>query len=459
MEFKIDYIIDDIKDFIELCITNGENHTGKTTTEFAERKKLSHVISNLHASDQTIIFTKLKEPERKTFVQEFTSALHEDIILFLETNLLYEFLNIIGLEKFIYFVAMLEFDEIVEILEKLDDEHQETIMKVLPFKKRIQLKRALSYPDYSCGRSMSIDYLSVPYWWTVARTKKYIKDSKAALNNSDDTVYVTDEERRVIGKISTIKLLNEEPSNLINACFDKEIITVKVYDSIPDIAYMFDQYDLDTIPVINKQGNIVGVLEISDVIDYVQEQSDAHILKSVGVFKSKTNTVFGIAKVRFLWLALNFCTAVFASYFISLFEDSIAKVTTLAVLMPIVSTMGGNCGSQTATVIIRSIFISSVTKKQMISEILIGMLNGFGLAIFCFLGVWLFYSNITLAWIFGTSIIVTLTIAGICGVAIPLTLNRLKIDPPVGTSIIITTITDIAGFVTILSLGTIFLIK
>ena len=96
MEFKIDYIIDDIKDFIELCITNGEIHTGKTTTEFAERKKLSHVISNLHASYQTIIFTKLKEPERKTFVQEFTSALHEDIILFLETNLLYEFLNIIG---------------------------------------------------------------------------------------------------------------------------------------------------------------------------------------------------------------------------------------------------------------------------------------------------------------------------------------------------------------------------
>lgn len=456
MEFRIDYIIDDLQDFISSYVINDENHNNNEGAEFSERKRINHVISNLHASDQAIIFTKLKEVERKVFVQEFTTALHEDLMLFLEQPLLYEFFEIVGLEKFLYFVALLEFDETVEILEKFDTDRQETIMKLLPFKKRIQIKRSLSYPEYSCGRSMSIDYLSVPYWWTVARTKKYIKDSKTS---HDNAVYVTDEERRVIGKIPTIKLLHEDLANLINSCFEKDVITVKVYDSIPDVAYLFDQYDLDAIPVINKQGNVVGVLEISDVMEYLHESSEKQILQSAGIFHTKTNNIFGIAKVRFLWLVLNFCTASFASYFISFFEDSIAQVTTLAVLMPIVSTMGGNCGSQTATVITRSIFISNIARKQMLSEMSIGLINGFGLAILCFFGVWLFYSNMILAAIFSVSVLLTLTLAGICGVFIPLTLKRLNIDPPVATSTLLTTVTDICGFVTILLLGTMFLVK
>ncbi len=463
MEFKIDYIINDVREFVEMYIVNdesGENQNDiNTKDEFHSRKRLSHVIANLHASDQAIIFSKLKELEKLVFIRDFSGSINEDIVLFLETPLLYEMFGIVGLERFSYFVAMLEFDEAIEVLEKLDEEKRNNVMKMLPFKKRIQLKRSLSYPEYSCGRNMSVDYLSVPYWWTIARTKKYIKDSKTAIENEDGTIFVTDEERNVIGTVSIIKLLNEEPTSLINNCTDKDIITIKAYDSIPDIAHLYDQHDLDIIPVTNKHGNIIGVLELSEVVEYLQESSEKQVLRSVGIFENKSNTIFGIASLRFVWLIIDFCTAIVASYFISLFEDSIAKVTTLAVLMPIVSTMGGNCGSQTSTVIIRSIFVGNITRKQMITEISISLINGIGLAIICFLGVWLFYSNIILGAIFGVSVLITLFMAGICGVFIPLTLKKFKVDPPVGTSILLTTFTDICGFVTILLLGTIFLIK
>lgn len=458
MEFKIDYIVEDIQDFTKKYIDANKNN-GQTLLdgEFKDRKKLYNIISNLHASDQAIIFTKLGDVERVVLIQEFTVALHEDIILFLEPVLLSDFFHAVGMDKFLYMLALIELDEVVEVLENFDEETRNQIIKLVPFKKRIKLKRSLSYPEFSCGRNMSVDFLSVPFWWTVARTKKYIKDSKKAIENEDGIIFVTDEEMKVIGTVSVIKLLNQEATQIISKIFDHEIISVKTYDSIPNIAYLFDQYDLDILPVVNKSGNIVGVLEIAEVVEYLQESSEKQILRSVGVFESKSNTVFGMAKPRFWWLVIDFFTAVCASYFISLFEGSIAKVTTLAVLMPIVSTMGGNCGSQTATVIIRSIFVGSITKKQMMNEIFISILNGIGLASLCFLAVWGFYGNMVLGAIFGVSVLLTLILAGLLGVLIPITLKKLKIDPPVGTSILLTTVTDICGFVAILSLGTIFL--
>lgn len=455
MEFKIDYIVDSIQSLLSLYAIDSE----QKNFDIEQKKKLQSTISNLHSSDQSIIFTKLKDIERQIFVKEFINYLHEDILLFLEKHDLYEFFQIIGLEKFLYFLALLEFDEMIEILENFNEETQTSIIKSLPFKKKIQIKRALSYPEFSCGRNMSINFLSVPYWWTVARTKKYIKDSKKAIENEEGNIFVTNEEKKVIGTISIIKILNEEQTQLIVNIFDKKIITVKAYDSIPEIANLFDQYDIDAIPVVNRTENIIGVLEISEVVEYLKESSDSHVLKSVGIFDSTNRTIFGMAFPRFLWLMINFLTAICASCFISFFEKSIAKVTTLAVLMPIVSTMGGNCGAQTATVIIRSIFTSSITKKQIITEISIALLNGICLAVICFFGVWFFYSNLILGAIFGFSIMLTLMLSGLCGVFIPIFLKKIKIDPPIGTSIMLTTITDCCGFATILFLGTIFLIK
>lgn len=457
MDFKIDHIIEDIREYIEVYIFD-EDSVKNSNNRGVVYKKLSSVIANLYASDQAIIYTKLKDSEHKIFLQEFITSINEDILLFLETHHLYEFLNIIGLEKFTYFVITLEFEEMIEVLEKFDEDKRGEIMALMPFKKRIQLKRSLSYPEYSCGRNMSVDYLSTPYWWTIARTKKYIKDSKTAIKNEDGTIFITDEERKVVGSVSIIKLLNEDPSHLMSSCADEDVIAVKVYDIIPDISHLFDDHNLDVIPVTNRNGHLVGVLNIAEVVEYLHESSEKQILRSVGIFETKSNTVFGIAKPRFLWLIVDFLTAVFASFFISLFEDSIAKVTTLAVLMPIISTMGGNCGSQTSTVIIRAIFVGNVTRKQIFNEVLVGLFNGVGLAVFCFLCVWLFFANFVLGAIFGVSILITLFIAGVSGVLIPLTLKRLKVDPAVATSICLTTITDISGFVTILLLGTIFLV-
>jgi len=448
MEFKLDYIIDDIKAFIEV----DDLHE-----EFAKRKKLNHTISNLHASDQALVFTKLKEHEKEIFIHEFSNSLSEDIILFLENNLLFDFLELIGFERFCYFVAMLEFDETVEVLEKFSEERRAEIMKNLPFKKRIQLKRSLSYPEYSCGRNMSVDYLSVPYWWTVARTKKYIKDSKSAIENDDGIIFVTDEERHLIGSISVIKLLNEDVAETINSCYDSKAVSVKVFDSIPDISHLFDQHDLDLIPVVNKIGNIVGVLELSEIIEYLQKSSDKQALRRAGVFEAKNNTIFGIAYTRFIWLFVNLLTAVFASYFISLFEESIAKVTALAVLMPITASMGGNCGMQTSTVIIRALFLGTITKKQVLTEIIIAVLNGFALSIICGLGIWFLYGKIVLGLVFALSLLITMFVAGFVGVMIPIALKKLKIDPAVASSVFLTTATDVSGFLTLLVLGTVFL--
>ena len=458
MEFKLDYIIEDIKNFIENLNQSHNNEIETSNSAIQQRTKLNKTISHLYASDQAIIFSKLKQNEKQIFIKKFSHILNEDIILFLEPHLLQDFLQIIGFEKFCYFVAMLEFDETVNILEKLEEEKRTEIMKNLPFKKRIQLKRSLSYPEYSCGRNMSVDYLSVPYWWTIARIKKYIKDSKKAIENEEATIFITDEEQRLIGSISVIKLLNENSSETVNAYYDQNTISVKVFDSIPEISHLFDQHDLDILPVTNKNGNIVGVLELSEIIEYLQEISDKRALRQAGVFESKTNTLFGITYTRFIWLFINLLTAVFASYFISMFEDSIAKITALAVLMPITASMGGNCGIQTSTVIIRSLFLDSITKKQIFTEISVAMLNGIGLSAICGACVWMFYHNAMLSVVFACSLLITMLVAGIVGVFIPIMLKKFKIDPAIASSIFLTTATDVTGFLTLLFLGTIILL-
>lgn len=458
MEFKLDYIIDEILDFISSYITNDDDKKNPKEDEFQVRKKLAHAIENLYASDQALILTKLKENHRSIFLKEFIEVLDEDIILFIEQPLLDSMIEVIGMQKFVYFVAMLEFDKSISVLEHLDEEKRESVMQMLPFKRRIQIKRALSYPENSCGRNMSIDYLSAPYWWTVARTKKYIKDTHHAIENENGIIFITDEERKVIGTLSIIRLVNADGAEIVSNCFEKDVTTVKAYDSIEDVAPLFEQYDLDTIAVTNKVGHIVGILDFSDTVEHLQSQSDKQFLRRAGVFEAKKNTLFGIAYTRFIWLFINLMTATLAPMFISMFEESIAKVTILAVLMPIAASMGGNCGVQTSTVIVRALFVGDVTRKQIATECAVALLNGIALGSICTLVVSLLFSNFTLGAVFGFSIFANLCMAGFFGVLIPIVLKKLKIDPAVASAVFLTTATDVIGFFTFLMLGTIFLV-
>jgi magnesium transporter len=189
----------------------------------------------------------------------------------------------------------------------------------------------------------------------------------------------------------------------------------------------------------------------------LQSQSDKQFLRRAGVFEAKSNTLFGVTYIRFIWLFINLLTGIFASFFISLFEDSIAKVTVLAVLMPITASMGGNCGTQTSTVIIRAIFVGDINKKQAIMECLVALFNGIALGFVCMISVWFFYSNFLLGMCFGLSILITLIAAGLSGVLIPIGLKKINIDPAVASTVFLTTVTDVIGFFTFLALGTIFL--
>ncbi len=360
-------------------------------------------------------------------------------------------------------VNELDSDDAVEILENMDDKEQEQIISRLDPELKYQVKSSLNYPEESAGRIMSRDFVSMPDSWTVREAKKYL------LNNNelpDDfyTIFLVDEKTlKPTGEIALDKLLRAKAGEKLSAVMDGEIVPVDVYTDREEVAHMFRKYGWMSAMVVDNKGHLIGVINIDDVVEIVHEETNEDIMRLTGTEGNDVyRSVFSIFRSRAVWLVTNLFATLIAASVVGGFQDIIAQLSVLAVLMPIVASMGGTTGQQTLAVVVRSLATKELNSRNALrmigKEFMVGLCNGllFALMIGVAVHIW-FPDQKTISYIIALAMLCNLTIASLAGILIPLTLNRLKVDPAIASGVFLIACTDSGGYFIFLGLAKLLL--
>ncbi len=358
-------------------------------------------------------------------------------------------------------VRDLESDDAVYILEDLEEEDQEEILSRMPALERAVLKRGLDYPEDSAGRRMQTDVIAVPPFWTVGRTIDYMRESDDLPDDFYEIV-VVDPQYRPVGSVALNKLLRSKRPVSIEKIMDADVQTVRAELDQEEAARLFERYNLVSAAVVDEHDRLVGVMMFDDIVDVIQEEAEEDIRGLAGVGDEEiSDTVIYTARSRFTWLLLNLVTAIMASGVIAIFDATLQQMVALAILMPIVASMGGNAGTQTMTVAVRALATKELAgyniRRFVNREMLVGLINGVVFAVIIGVVAAAWFSNIPLGAVIATSMVVNLFCAGLFGIAIPVSLDKMGIDPAVASSVFLTTVTDVVGFFAFLGLATVLL--
>jgi magnesium transporter len=369
----------------------------------------------------------------------------------------------IGQEEIIAAAENMEVADLADIIEELPDPLSDAILESLPHRDRRQVEETLAYPDDSVGRLMQPDVVTVRPDVTLDVVLRYLRRRKS-LPHHTDGLMVIDREGVYLGKLTVSALLTSDPDLEVGEVMETGADRVRVSTTTSDVVSLFERRDLVSVAVVDDEDRLVGHVTVDDVLDVIREEADQQLLTMAGLPEEDDlfAPVLPSARRRALWLGVNLATAFLASWVIGLFQHTLDKVVALAVLMPIVASMGGIAGSQTLTLAIRGLAlgrISPVNSRWLaVKEIGVGLLNGLLWACVVAIIAILWFGNDRIGMVIGAAMIVNLLIAALAGVAIPLILKRLNIDPALSGGVILTTVTDVVGFLTFLGLGTLVLL-
>ena len=323
------------------------------------------------------------------------------------------------------------------------------------------LQESLNYPEDTAGRRMQKEFVSMPGFWTVGQAIDHLRE-QIDLPDEFYELFIVDPSNKPLGSASVSKVLKSRRDTKLNEILEENPKFVKASMDQEEVALFFEQYSLVSAGVVDDQNRLIGRITADDIVWVVQEEAEEDILRLGGVSESEMNQSIGRStRRRFIWLFLNLLTAILASYVISLFDASIEKMVALAILMPIVASMGGNAGTQTLTLTVRAIatkeLVDNNRRKVFFKEIAISLLNGILFAIITGFAAWIWFSDLSLSIIVGAAMVINILSAGLFGFLIPYIFNKIKIDPALASSVFVTTITDVFGFLSFLGLASIYL--
>jgi magnesium transporter len=422
----------------------------------------AQLAAKLHVADQADLMEQLGSEQRQSLVAELRDAFDPELLTYIDETVRADLLEVLSAEEVGAALAQLDTDDAIEVLEDLDEEEQAAFLKALPAPDRVAVEQGLTYPEDSAGRMMQRDLVAAPEFWTVGQTIDYLRADRHLPDDFYD-IYIVDPRFRPIGSIPLSKILRSKRAVRLTDLTLNELHQVPVELDQEEVGFLFRQYGLVSAPVVDPEGRLAGVITVDDVVHVIEEEAEEDILKLGGVqeadiFAPPVRTGFR----RFPWLLVNLLTAVLASLVIAQFEDVIGKVVALAVLMPIVASMGGNAGTQTLTVVVRALAVREVTPatalRVLLKEFLAGGINGI---LFMVLGLILavvWYGDPLIGVLFGIAIVVTLVSGVVAGVLIPLVLDRFGVDPAVASGVFLTTVTDVVGFFAFLGLAALYLL-
>ena len=422
------------------------------------RISLKKLIEPLHPADQADMLERLSNEKLNIFLTILGRSLDPEVLVYLDHNVQEKVFNILGPKVLAKAIPELHSDDAVEILQELEEKDRNVVIKQLPKADRILVEEALSYPEYSAGRLMQREFLAFPGNWTVGQTIDHMRANPQYEEDSFYSIYIVDPAHRLMGVISLSKLLSAKRPVRLNDLMELKPRNVNVETDQEEVALLFQQYGLVNMPVVDNADRLLGVIIVDDIVDVINEEAEEDLQGLTGVSDlSITSSFLETAKGRFSWLILNMFTAVLASSVIGLFQEEIEKLVALAVLMPIVASMGGNAGTQTVTVAVRALATRQLNysnlQKFVLKETWVGMINGFLFALLSIVLAYLWFGDKEIAIIMGLAMIANLLFAGVLGTLIPLTLEKFKIDPAISSSVFLTTATDVIGFFTFLGLS------
>ena len=359
--------------------------------------------------------------------------------------------------------ADLETDDIADIAQSLEASEQQKFIESLPEQNRNAVETALTYPEDTAGGLMSTDFIAIRADVSLDVVLRYMRQL-GQLPSSTAEIFVINREGSFMGTMRLTDLITHDEDTLVEELLQTHILGIRALTSAKEVAHMFEKNDLISAAVVNEGNILLGRITIDDVVDIIREEAEHTQMASAGL--DEDEDIFApptrAAKRRTFWLGINLLTAVFASVVIGLFDASIEKVVALAVLMPIIASMGGIAGTQTATIVIRALATGKLARSNsrslLIKETTVGLFNGLIWAVLTGIAVFLWFQDIALSLIFSTAMLINLLVAAFAGAMIPLILQRLKIDPALASGLMLTTVTDSLGFFVFLGLATIILL-
>ena len=422
-------------------------------------ERVEELILPLHYADTADLFERLSGSDRMLVLNIIRPHLEADMLAELDEAVRDEVLAKLYPEEVAAAVTELETDDAVGLIEDLDAETQQEVLDAMPAPERAELEQGLSYPEDSAGRLMQRAFVAVPTFWNVGEIIDYLRGTDDLPEDFYD-LFVVDPRHRPIGTVPLSRVLRTRRPISVGEIMDSEaeLFTVPVTMDQEEVAFLFRQQDLVSAPVVDGDGRLLGVITVDDVVDVIEEEFSEDLMHLAGVREPDLyHAVIATTRSRFSWLAINLGTAILASTVIGFFAATIEQIVALAVLMPIVASMGGNAGTQTLTVAVRALAMKELTASNALrvirKEMLVGGINGVLFAILAAVAAGLWFQSVPLALIMAAAMVVNLIVAGLAGAAIPLGLALRGIDPAVASAVFLTTITDVVGFFAFLGLA------
>ena len=422
---------------------------------------ITNSFNEMHPADAADIIEHLGQSDRESLIKLNNFNIDPEVFIELNESVQSEIIAYLSPDTIVRLLKNLESDDAITILENVDEKDKNTILSSLPPKDRFALLESLSYPEDTAARIMQREFTAIPSNWSVGQTIDYLRENKD-LPEEFLEIFIIDEGFKPIGTVPSSKVLTTSRETKMLSIMSESQLLIPVDMDKEEVGNVFENYNLNSAAVVDKSNKLVGMIMYDDVLTVLKEEAEEDALRLAGVGDEEiTDGVFKKTRRRFNWLLLNLFTAFLATWVISLFGATIEQMVVLAFLMPIVASMGGNAGMQTLAVTVRTLATNDLTKNNFSQNILkefnIGILNGIIFALISAFVVQIWFHDSLLSLIISMSMIVTMIVAGLFGILVPITLKKMDIDPAIASSVFVTTITDVIGFVSFLGVSAYFL--
>jgi magnesium transporter len=430
--------------------------------ETQDREMLWSEMEPLHAADIADLLEQSNAYDRRRLIALYGQEFDGDILSELDESIREEVIGLLTPQVLADAVRELDSDDVVDLVEDLEDQQQEAILSVLEDSDRAAVEQSLTYPEYSAGRLMQREVVMAPEHWSVGDAIDFMRNAQE-LPEQFYHIVLVDPRLHPVGNVTLGRIMAARRDTPLMDIVEETFHTIPVTRYDGDVAYMFNQYHLISAPVVDEDGRLVGVITIDDAMAVLDEEHEEDIMRLAGVGEGGINdSVIETSKQRVPWLAVNLGTAILASLVIAQFELAIAQLVALAVLMPIVASMGGNAGTQSLTVAVRALATKDLTGanvwRVLRRETLVGLINGLIFALVMGVVGVVWFGGPELGYVIGAAMVINLVVAGLAGAAVPVIMDRMGVDPALGSGTFVTTVTDVVGFFAFLGLATVFLI-